>query len=174
MKIHRPYKLVEYNPEWPSWFADKKQRIIGALGDLVLEIYHVGSTSIPGMIAKPQIDVLVVVDNLDALRENLAKMETARFSSRGNYTGIGEEYFTEDDAAGERLASIHVLPKGHQEIDNILAFRNHLLGNKEDRDLYIATKKYLYSLYADDYSKYDSGKESVIAEISKHIKSRKA
>lgn len=69
MKQHRPYKLVEYDPAWPQQFEAKKKLIISALGQNILGIFHIGSTSIPGMVAKPQIDIMVVVFDLQPVRD---------------------------------------------------------------------------------------------------------
>jgi len=165
MKQHRPYQLAEYDPTWPQQFEVKKKLILEVLGQNVLDIYHIGSTSIPGMIAKPQIDIMVVVSDLQLVQDKTAEMTKHGFTPRGNYTGIGEEYFTEDDKNQQRLSSIHVLPVGHPQIDEILIFRNHLLNNKEDRELYISVKRDLYKKYADNYHEYDIGKKNIITEI---------
>ncbi|MDD5043269.1 MAG: GrpB family protein [Patescibacteria group bacterium] len=170
MKKHRPYWLVKYDPIWPRQFAEKKKLILDVLGNEVLAIHHIGSTSIPGMVAKPQIDILVVVKDLRKVHEKATKMADWGFIPRGDYTGIGEEYFTEDDAEGERLTSVHILPEGHPEIKNILAFRDYLLENKKDRELYSAAKKELYRKYADNYPKYGAGKKTIITEICKRVK----
>lgn len=97
-------------------------------------------------------------------------MAKCGFTPRGDYTGIGEEYFTEDDEAKQRLSSVHVLPVGHPQINKILTFRDHLLNDKEDRELYISVKRGLYKKYANNYHEYDAGKKGVIAEIESRIR----
>ena len=159
-KPHRPFKLSPYDPSWPKLFEAKKKLILEVMGDTVLNVYHIGSTSIPNMIAKTQIDIMVEVKDLDDVRDKTVvdKMAKNGFTSRGDYIKVGEEYFTEDNEEGKRITSVHTLPQGHPKIDSILAFRNHILNNKEDRELYINTKKELYAKYANNYHKYDSGK----------------
>ncbi len=165
MKQHRPYKLEEYNSNWPILFEDKKAIIAECLGSCVLDIQHIGSTSIPGMIAKPQIDIIVIVDTLDHVREKISQMEKSGFVSRGNYTHTGEEYFTQDAADGSRLFSVHVYPKGNSHVEEVLAFRDYLRSHEVARNKYMEIKKALYQKHPDNYHDYDSGKHDIIAEL---------
>lgn len=169
-KPHRPFEVKEYDPIWSEMFEIRNKKIKEILGDLVVEIHHIGSTSIPNMPAKPQIDILVVVSDLNAVKDKYQEMELANFNPRGNYTGIGEEYFTEDDGNGARISSIHILPIGHPEIEDILAFRKYLLENSDDREKYITKKRELFEKYSQDYQSYDSGKKATIEEIRAKIK----
>ena len=74
--------IVGYNPEWPGLFEEEKARIRAALGDIVLEIAHVGSTSIPGIAAKPTIDIQVAVQKLPLTDEQVAVLEGIGFELR--------------------------------------------------------------------------------------------
>lgn len=163
-KAHRPFEIVEYDSNWVQEFKVKKRKLIQILGDNILDIQHVGSTSIPGMLAKPQIDILVVVKNLDAVRDKYREMSVAGFTSLGDYTSIGEEYFTEDKER-IRLTSVHVVPQGHPEILEVINFRNYLRTHVEDRDQYIAVKRELFSRYSQNYAAYGRGKEEIIRAI---------
>lgn len=135
-------------------------------GDELIDIQHIGSTSVPGMVAKPQIDILVIVKDMAKIRNYYGAMSKAGFTPRGtDYVGIGDEYFTEDAPGGERQVSVHVLPEGHPKISEYLNLRDYLRVNKKDRELYIQTKRKLYQQYADDYATYDSNKNDVIQTI---------
>lgn len=162
---HRPYSITEYDPQWVDRFNEHAKRIKGIMGRVALEIHHIGSTSIPGMVAKPNIDIEVVVPSLEAARRLSKKMTMAGYTSRGDYSKIGEEYFTEDAENGERLASIHVFPVGHPDIQTQLDFRDYIRSHEKDRELYKATKWRLYLQYKDNYGAYDSGKQDVIEAI---------
>ncbi|MCX6735810.1 MAG: GrpB family protein [Candidatus Parcubacteria bacterium] len=172
-KFNRPnrsYHIETHDPRWFDEFAKRKSKLEAILGDIVVDIQHTGSTSVQGLIAKPQIDILVVVKRLDDIIPHYDDMEVAGFTPRGDYTHIGEEYFTEDDEQGTRLASIHILPVGHPEISAILDFRDYLRSNAKDRNLYAATKQILFKKFPDDYKSYDSGKTEVILAIKKRAK----
>lgn len=170
MKPHRKFELKEYNAGWVQEFDRKAQVLKQIFRDELLEIHHIGSTSIPGMIAKPQIDILIFVKDFSKVKGLYKQMSKAGFTPRGTeYVGIGDEYFTEDSVDGTRLASIHVFQKGHAKSEDILNFRNYLRTHKKDKDLYASVKKDLYIKYLDNYAKYDSGKANVIQEIKKRV-----
>ena len=170
MKPHRKFELKRYDPDWVREFNKKAQILKRVFGEELLEIHHIGSTSIPGMIAKPQIDILILVKDFSKIKGLYKKMTKARFIPRGTeYVGIGDEYFTEDTVDGVRLISIHVFQKGQQRSEEDLNFRDYLRVHKEDRDLYISAKKDLYSKHSDNYAKYDIGKANVIQEIKKRV-----
>ena len=167
MKKHRLYELKEYDKNWKVQFKDKARRIRKILGNEIIQIYHIGSTSIPGMVAKPQIDVLVVVKNLKKIKNYYNAMSSNGFTHLGDYTGIGEECFAEDRKDGIRLATIHVVPKGHKEISDQLNFRNYLRKHKSAREDYSKLKKKLYSKYANDYPSYANKKKSKILQLKR-------
>lgn len=167
MTDHRPYSLVEYDPDWVDRFNFHANKIEEVLGPVVLEVHHIGSTSIPGMMAKPNIDIEVVASNLDDVRKLSPDMVESGYVSRADYSKIGEEYFTEDAEDGNRLTSIHVLPVGHPDIQMQLNFRDYLRTHDEDRKLYAETKRRLYAEYRNDYGSYDGGKKEVIEAIKR-------
>ncbi len=162
-KIHRPYEIREYDPKWGDAFLATAEKIRPLFGNNLVGIEHIGSTSIEGMVAKPQIDVLVIVKNLDLIPSCYEALKSAGFVPRGReYVGNGDEYITQDAADGKRLASIHVLQEGHPQIDEYRALREYLKTHKEDKELYIKTKRDLYSKFKDDFNSYGSGKTEVI------------
>src|SRR3989344_2603757 len=80
---HRPYELKEYDPQWKESFFDYAGRLKPIIGDNLLEIEHMGSTSIEGMVAKPQIDILVIVKDLRLIKDNYEQFRAAGFVPRG-------------------------------------------------------------------------------------------
>lgn len=155
----RPYELQDYNPEWKKWFKERSDKIKPLFGDNLLSIEHIGSTSIEGMFAKPNIDILTVVKNLDEVKHHLPLFVAAGYTPQGRgYVSENDEYITEDTAEGKRITSIHTLEVGNPRIREYREFREYLKNNKKDRDLYIELKKELYSKYAKDYAEYDSRK----------------
>lgn len=131
-----------------------------------MSIEHIGSTSVEGMFAKPNIDILVVVRNLDAVAASLPAFVEAGYTPQGRgYVSDGDEYITEDATDGTRITSIHTLELGNPRIREYREFREYLKNNQEDRNLYIELKKRLYSEYAHNYEGYDSGKTVTIEAI---------
>lgn len=164
---HRDFALEEYNPKWAKTFELKEKQLRSVLGDQLVRAHHIGSTSIPGMLAKPQVDVLLEVKNLEEIPGYYEKMAAAGFRSMGRqYTRRPDnEYFVEDDVDGNRLVSIHTYQEGNPEIKNLLVFRDYLRENEEARTRYIETKRDLYEKFSDNYPSYRKGKASLIEEL---------
>ena len=171
MKTHRPYELVEYDPRWKDHYLEVKERIIPLLGDNLISVEHVGSTSIEGMLAKPQVDILVVVKDLSLIRSSYEAFKARGLVPQGtDYVGIGDEYFTEEEPDGKRITSIHIFQEGNPKIFDNTIVRDYLKENIEDKELYIETKRKLYSLYKDDYESYKTGKKEVVDAIEARAK----
>jgi GrpB-like predicted nucleotidyltransferase (UPF0157 family) len=157
-----PVELVDYDPAWPDLYENEAERIRAALGERVLSLEHTGSTSVPGLAAKPIIDMtLAVADSAD---ENayVPALEAARYVLR-----IREpEWFEHRVFKGpDTKVNLHVFSEGCPEIDRMLRFRDRLRTNLEDRELYEQTKRELAAkewTYVQDYA---DAKTAVVTEI---------
>src|SRR4051812_28407871 len=98
---NKSYKLLPYDPAWAVEFEKLKAQISPIYGDNLIDFHHVGSTSIPGMLAKAQIDVCAIVKNLEEVKNVRPKFEALGYAAKGDYVGQNEEYFTYDEN-GER------------------------------------------------------------------------
>jgi GrpB-like predicted nucleotidyltransferase (UPF0157 family) len=166
MKAHRLYKLQEYDSRWKKRFLAAAIKLKPVFGNNLVEMVHIGSTSIEGMAAKPQVDILAVVKNLDRVKDRYDAFKKAGFTALGRgYVANDDEYLVHDSPDGRRLVSVHTLQQGNPKIAEFKLFRDYLAKNKKERDLYIAVKKQLYSLYQDNYEAYDIGKKDIIAAI---------
>ncbi len=164
--IHqRPYTLTEYDPSWPKIFEAYAKQVRNILGDNLIEIHHFGSTSIPGMFGKPNIDMYALVASFPQLREKIPQLKAAGFASRGDYSNIGEEYFTIDNPDGERVASLHIFEGDDGVLEDYRNFRDYLTQNNDAKNRYIALKRDLYARYRDDYPAYDAGKKQLIDQL---------
>jgi GrpB-like predicted nucleotidyltransferase (UPF0157 family) len=165
---NRSYKLEPYNPEWPEEFKLLEPKIAPLYGDNLVHFYHVGSTSVPGMLAKPQIDVCAVVKSLEKVKEVRSKFIELGYAAKGDYVGTGEEYFSYDSEAGERKYNIHTLQVGNPAIEGYLSFKEYLKAFPAAMNEYIAIKNKLRSKYGeDDFNSYDRGKDALIAKLKK-------
>ena len=152
-------------------FIKYSELIRPILGDNFISAEHMGSTSIEGMFAKPQIDILVVVKDLDKIKEIYNELTLKGFVPRGrDYVGIGDEYVTLDSPQGKRLASIHIFQEGHFRIEEDRLFRDYLSVHNSDKQLYIQIKKDLYAKYKNNYEGYDKGKDDVLKAIKSRAK----
>lgn len=134
MKQTKQIEVLPYNPQWPSMFELESSIIKAALGDQLISVHHVGSTSVPGLAAKPKIDMIIVVK--DPL-QTIGKFEAIGFQYRGEYNIPLHYGFSKRGDVGVNL---HVYEDGHPEIELNLLFRDYLRNSPSVRDEYAALK----------------------------------
>ena len=161
-ELNAPIELAEYDPAWPELFNVESKRVRSAIGDRALRIEHTGSTSVPGLAAKPIIDMLLVVGDSDDEASYVPALERAGYVLRiREPEWHGHRLFRRADPA----VNLHVHPDGCPEIDRILAFRDHLRSNDADRRLYEQAKRALARKRWKYVQRYADAKTSVIEEI---------
>jgi len=155
-------QIMDYDPLWPEVFRGEADRIRALLGYRALQIEHTGSTSVPGLAAKPIIDILLVVADSSDEPSYVPILERAGYS-----LGIREPNWHEHRMFKGPTADInlHVFSSGCSEINRILNFRDWLRGNAADRDLYERTKRDLAEKEWPDVQDYANAKTAVIEEI---------
>jgi GrpB-like predicted nucleotidyltransferase (UPF0157 family) len=159
----RRVELVDHSPGWASEARIAAARIANVLGSTLLEIHHVGSTSIAGIRAKPIIDLLPIVTDLDSLDAEAARLGTLGYQWRGEFGIAGRRYGTLDDAAtGRRLVQLHAFAAGHPEIDRMLLFRDYLRNHPTEARAYEVEKERCRLLFPDDTMAYAEAKTAWI------------
>ena len=154
--------LSEYDLAWPAMYAAQERRIRAALGERVRLLEHAGSTSVPGLVAKPRIDVILAVADSADEAAYVPDMDTAGYDLRVREPNWFEHrLFNALDVA----ANIHVFSAGCAEIDRMLRFRDWLRTHPEDRDRYAATKRELAQRTWQYVQHYADAKSAVVAEI---------
>jgi GrpB-like predicted nucleotidyltransferase (UPF0157 family) len=132
--------LARYDPDWPSQFSSYARRIREALSEKVLLLEHVGSTAVPGLSAKPVIDVVLAVEDSADEPSYVPALEKQRFVLEIREPAWFEHRLLK---APDRAGNLHVFSAGCEEIDRMLAFRDWLRGHDDDRRLYEETKREL-------------------------------
>jgi GrpB-like predicted nucleotidyltransferase (UPF0157 family) len=169
MGVNSDMSLVEkYNPEWPEWFDSICRILIPALGDSFLRIEHVGSTSIPGMVAKPIIDIDIVIEDgrFEEVKEKLIQIGYVHEGDKGI---PGREAFESDAVEVEHNLPRHhlyVCAEDNDQLRRHLAFRDFL---KENRDYHARLSQLKLALaeeYGDDKYAYMDGKSALVGEIT--------
>ena len=155
-------RLSRYSKEWPGLFAREAGRIRRALGPRALTVEHVGSTAVPGLQAKPIIDVLLVVENSADEAAYVPSLEAAGYVLR-----IRERNWHEHRVfkGPDTDVNMHVFSRGDGEADRMLLFRDWLRGNKPDRELYQRTKLRLASKRWKYVQNYADAKSRVVESI---------
>jgi len=155
-------RLVQYVSEWPELYARAAAGIRGVLGPIVLQIEHVGSTSVPELLAKPVIDVVLAVANSSDENAYAPLLEAAGYPLRIREANWYEHRMFKGPDTDMNL---HVFSFGCPEIDRMLAFRNRLRCDAADRDLYARTKLELAQKSWLSVQEYADAKTAVVEEI---------
>jgi GrpB-like predicted nucleotidyltransferase (UPF0157 family) len=156
--------LVEYDRVWPENFAREAKRINATLGERAIMVEHIGSTSVPGLVAKPIIDILLVVANSADEASYVPALEAAGYVLR----------IREPDWHEHRLfkgpdinINLHFFTQGSEEIRRVLVLRDWLRANEADRELYARSKRSLASKKWRYVQNYADAKSEVVEGILK-------
>jgi len=163
-----PVKLVDYNPNWVDLFEKEAKRIKSILGNKVLQLEHVGSTSVPDLCAKPIIDILLVVKDSSYESLYVPALESAGYILR-----IREPEWYEHRLfkGSDTDINLHVFSEGASEIDKMLRFRDWLRANREDREKYAKAKRELAQHTWENVQDYADAKTEIVEEIMKRANS---
>ena len=154
--------LAEYDPAWPGAFEREAARIRQALGDRALLVEHAGSTSVPGLAAKPRIDIVLALPDSSAEDDYVPPMEAAGYELRIREPDWHEHrVFKRADAE----VNVHVFTVGCSEIERMLRFRDWLRANPADRDLYLAKKRELAPRDWEFVQQYADEKGELVEQI---------
>lgn len=161
-RIDSAIELSEYDPRWPDDFAWHRDLIRRALGDRALVVEHVGSTSVPGLAAKPKIDVLLVVADSSREEDYLPALEGAGYELR-----IREPEWYEHRVVvrSDREVNVHIFSPGCVEIDRMLRFRDWLRTHPDDMNLYLSRKRELAARRWAYVQEHADAKSEVVEEI---------
>ncbi len=155
--------VVPYNPHWPELFAQLGAALRKALEDTAERIDHIGSTSIPGLDAKPVVDVQVSVRSFEPMDAYRLPMEQLGFVFRGDNPDLTKRFFREKP--GQRRTHIHVRRSGSWAEQFALLFRDYLRTHPGDALRYAGLKYLLAEQYRDDRGGYVEAKRPFIWEI---------
>jgi len=162
MPLAGPIQLVDFDPQWPGLFAREAGRVRAVLGERVLLLEHVGSTSVPGLAAKPRIDMLLVVADSADEPAYVTDMEAADYVLH-----IREPEWHEHRLfkGPDTDINLHVFSQGCSEIERMLLFRDWLRSHPSDRQLYERTKRELARKNWKYGQNYADAKTAVVEEI---------
>jgi GrpB-like predicted nucleotidyltransferase (UPF0157 family) len=161
-RIDGAIELRPYDDEWPQLYGDEATRVVSVLGHKVLGLEHVGSTSVPGLPAKPIIDMLLVVADSSAEQDYAPPMERAGYVLRVREPDWYQHRLFKGPATNINL---HVFSAGCLEIDRMLRFRDQLRSDDSDRELYSRTKQELAARRWNYVQEYADAKTEVVEAI---------
>lgn len=159
--------VVEYDPMWKEKYETEAARLREILKDILISIDHIGSTSVEGLTAKPIIDILPVVTDIERVDDYNAEFEALGYECMGEYGIPGRRYFRK---GGEEHRAFHIHIFGQDSIHDIrrhLAVRDYLRSHKEVADAYGDLKKKLALQFPNDIDGYCDGKDAFVKNLEK-------
>lgn len=163
--------VLDYDPEWPLKYNKERDHIIEILKDNCISIYHIGSTSVPGLAAKPVIDIMAVVRSLERTDLAAEKFSDLGYEYLGEFGIAGRRYLRK--GGDERTHQLHIFQTDDwKNIQRHLAFRDYMRIHKKERDAYAKLKKDLARKFPYDIDGYCDGKENFVREVEERALSQ--
>lgn len=157
--------VSDYNENWKRQFQEAAAEIQEVFGKECIAIHHIGSTAIDGLAAKPIIDLMPVVREIEAVDQFNSRLEKRGYIAKGENGLPGRRYFQK--GGDERTHHVHIYEKGSNEIKRHLAFREYLKKHPQKAEKYGTLKKELAKKYPIDIESYIQGKEQLVKAIEK-------
>lgn len=168
-KMRGIVRCEPYNERWKYEFSRIKAMLINCIGDLIIEIEHVGSTSVEGLIAKPIIDIDIVFDSYIVFPIIVERLNSIGFVHEGDYGIKGREAFKRNYEDEYMPYHLYACTKDSKELLRHLSFREFLKLNAEDRKIYGNLKMELANRFIKDNDAYIAGKHDCIQAIYEKI-----
>lgn len=160
-------EVVAHNPVWRDEFQSESGKIAAALGENVVAVHHIGSTSIPDIFAKPIVDILVEVRDIKKVDDSGSAMRSLGYQALGEYGIAGRRYFRKNSSEGIRTHHVHTFAAGSPAAARHLAFRDYLVAHPLEAQKYSELKQNLAREFPQDMDAYIDGKDAFVKEIER-------
>lgn len=159
-------RVVDYDPAWQQAYREEEERIKAVLQDNCVEIHHIGSTAVPGLAAKPILDILPVVRSLSQVDDAAGAFDAIGYEYLGEFGIPGRRYLRK--GGDERTHQVHIFAGTDTEnIRRHLAFRDYMRTHPEEREAYARLKKALAERFPYDIAGYCDAKEAFVKAAEK-------
>jgi len=158
-------EVLPYDPAWKDEYRREAERLLAVFGDDIVEIHHIGSTSIPGIYAKPVIDMLAGARDIAAIGRHDDAMARLGYEARGEFGLPGRRFFTK--GIPKRTHNLHIFVAGNEEFTRHLDFRDYMIAHPEAARKYGELKKALAGTCENDIDKYCDGKDAFVKEMER-------
>jgi GrpB-like predicted nucleotidyltransferase (UPF0157 family) len=158
-----PVIVVDCDPHWPDLFEELRAPVVAVLGDLVVVVEHVGSTAIPGLAAKPIIDMDVVVPSVADIPQAIGRLAILGYVHRGDHGIPGREAFI--SPAGKPRHNLYLCALGSEELRRHRSFRDYLLAHPDDARAYGALKRAAALRFTEDRVAYTKAKTRFVEAV---------
>ncbi|CAD5990986.1 GrpB family protein [Agreia sp. COWG] len=164
----RTLTLHDHDPRWAERYLEERRRILEALVGHEIEVEHIGSTAVPGLAAKPIVDIVVAVDDITAEEDYLDQLIEVGYELRVREPGHRLV------RTPQREVHVHIYERGDGAVGDYLLLRDHLREDVQDRALYQGVKQQLIARNWSDMNEYAEAKSEVIAAIKGRARAARA
>ena len=168
---NRKYTIENYNPNWIKEFEKEKEVLSKIFNTATLSIEHIGSTAVPGLSGKPTIDVLITLNTLADIVQYVLPMTENGYIDKGEYVTQNSRLFVKE-LNNVRLVNVHIFPKDHAHVSELLKVRDYLRSHPEKVEEYNNLKIDLYNKYPNDYGMYRKYKDEWMDSLMKLLNRR--
>ena len=165
----RKIEVVPHDPNWSKKFKREASIIKSIFSEEIITIHHIGSTAIPEINAKPIIDILVEVHDVDKIDKYNIKMIEQGYIPKGEYGILGRRFFIKGSEEF-RTFHVHIFEKENPEIKRLLNFRDYIIAHPKEAQTYSRLKEKLAREHSEDVNSYIDGKDAFIKNIDKKAK----
>lgn len=166
-----PIKIVSYNPNWKQVFHNESKNILNVLQNEVAAIHHIGSTSIPNMLSKPIIDILLELEDLDNMESIKKKLNLLGYEYISRQLIPHRSFFSSRIGTLDISFNLHIYERGDPQVKRHVNFRNYLACHQEDAEIYASLKKKLSIKFGSDLHQYVLSKDDFVQSID--VKAKK-
>jgi len=156
--------LCPYSEEWKILFENEKMNLYNCIKEYIIDIQHVGSTSINGIYAKPIIDMVIVIEDLNDGFKLIDDIESMGYHFKGNL-GKSNRFFFWKGTEGNNTHNLHIVEYGDKNWENLILFRDSMNNHADYRDRYCSLKMELADKYKDDRRTYTERKSNFILNV---------
>lgn len=156
-------EIVSYDLTWPDQFASEAEKLQQIFGDNVVAIHHIGSTSIPGMPAKPTIDIVLSVKSIDLVDQHNDAMADLGYEAWGEYRIPGRRFFVKGD--DKRTHHVHTFQVGSHDVTRHLNFRDYLIAHPDEAKAYADLKIKLAEAFRHNRRGYVTHKQDFVKAL---------
>jgi GrpB-like predicted nucleotidyltransferase (UPF0157 family) len=158
-------RVLPYDPQWAETFLIEAKSLTAALHPLAITLHHMGSTAVPGLLAKPVIDILGAVESLDEIDTASSRLSGLGYEVMGAFGIEGRRYFRKTRCDGVRTHHLHVYQEGSSQIPRHLAFRDYLRAHPARAAAYGAVKAAIVGGDHPPGLTYAQAKAGMVAQI---------
>lgn len=158
-------EIVPYDPNWPHQFAEEAAELQKIFSENFIIAHHIGSTAVPGLSAKPTIDIILIVKNIELVDQKNKQMEALGYEAWGEYQIPGRRFFVKGEE--KRTHHVHTFESGHPEIEHHLIFRDYLKSHPNDAEDYVNLKIKLAHEFANNRRGYVKNKQDFVKALLK-------